>query len=297
LRTLARKFDQGDEHYTVQHVGAWSVVADSSEAFEAVRDASTGTSLADTEEFKQAVTRVDSDAVAFAYANGALAKQLPANIRPLVGPAKWFTAQLRGHKNELKLDVHAVGSSSVEYKPELLRDVPSGAILAVSFKNASELPFAFLKPYLKGIDGEGVLYIVPGAILPVIALEVRPTDPAAAIAAFRRIAAQVGRNVPLNVERRGNKVLLTTAQRGLGTGGKSIVDDKSFKDALAAADVPETVSWLAYADIQRLRPLVEAFGPLLQRDKAKRQVKLPPDLNTLTAYGASGRTGARVTLR
>jgi hypothetical protein len=297
LRTLAAKFDQGDEHYTVQKIGGWSVVADSDDAFQAVRNANTGTSLADTEEFKQALTQLDGNAVAFAYAKGALAKQLPANIRPLVGSAKWFTAQVRGDKNELNLDAHAVGWSPVGYKPTLLKDVPSGAILTVSFKNASQLPFAFLKPFVKGVDGEGVLYVVPGAILPVIAVEVQPKNPAATMASFRRIARQVGRNVPLSVERRGNKVLLTTAQPGLGTGGKSILDDKSFKDALAAADVPEEVTWLAYADIERLRPIIEAFAPLLQPKGSKPQVKLPKDLDTLTAYGASGRLGARVTLR
>jgi hypothetical protein len=298
LRTLAAKYDQGNEHYTVQHVGDWSVVADSAEAFQAVRNANAGTSLADTEEFKQALTQLDGNAVAFAYANGVLAKQLPANVRPLVGSPKWFTAQLTGDKNELKLDVHATGWSPVAYKPTLLRDVPSGAILAVSFKDAAQLPFAFLKQYLRGVTGEGVLYIVPGAILPVMTLEVQPRNPAAAASTFRKIAKQVGKNVPLNVERRGNKVLLTTAQPGLGTGGKSILDDKPFKDALAAADAPDEVTWLAYADIQRLAPLAEAFAPLLLNKNGRQtKIEIPKSLDTLVAYGSSGGLAARVTLR
>jgi hypothetical protein len=297
LQALASKFDQGNEHYTIQKIAGWSVVADSSDAFQAVRNAAAGTSLADTQEFKQALSQLDGDAVAFAFANGALAKQLPANVRPLVGSPQWFTAQLRGDKDELKLDAHAVGWSTVAYKPTLLRDVPAGSILVVSFRNASQLPFAFLKPYVKGINGEGVLYIVPGAILPVVTLEVRPADPAAAMSTLRKIAKQIGNNLPVNVQRHGGKVILTTAQAGFGTGGKSILDDKAFKDALAAANVPDEVSWLAYADIRRLAPLAEAFSSLLQKNGSRSQLKLPEDLNTLTAYGASGRLGARVTLR
>jgi hypothetical protein len=297
LQALASKFDKGSEHYTIQKIDGWSVVADSADAFQEVREAAASTSLADKQEFKQALSQLDGNAVAFAYADGALAKQLPANVQPLVGSPRWFTAQLRGDKNELRLDAHAVGWAAVAYKPTLLRDVPSGSILVVSFRNASQLPFAFLKPYVKGINGEGVFYIVPGAILPVVTLEVRPSNPAAAMATFHKVAKQIGNNLPVNVQRHGGKVVLTTAQAGLGTGGKSILDDKAFKDALAAADVPNEVSWLAYADVQRLAPLAEAFSSLFQKNGSKAQLKLPQDLNTLTAYGASGRLGARVTLR
>jgi len=39
LQALAKKFDQGTEHYTVENIGGWSVVADSAASFQAVRDA------------------------------------------------------------------------------------------------------------------------------------------------------------------------------------------------------------------------------------------------------------------
>ena len=42
LEALAKKFDQGTEHYTVENIGGWSVVADSAAAFQSVRDANTG---------------------------------------------------------------------------------------------------------------------------------------------------------------------------------------------------------------------------------------------------------------
>jgi hypothetical protein len=294
LQALAAEFDQGDEHYTVQQVDGWSVVADSSEAFQAVRKASSGPSLADTEEFKKAQSQLNGGALAFAYAKGELVKQLPAGIRPLLGSPEWLTAQVLGDKKELTLDVHETGWSAVASKPTLLSDVPSGAILVVTFQDPAQVPY--LQQYLEGISGEGVLYIVPGAILPVITLEVRPDDPAAAMATFRKVAKQIGSNLPLNVERRGDKVLLTTAEPGI-TAAKSVLDDKAFKDALAAADAPKEVSWLAYADINRLAPLVEAFGPLLQQNGSKSQIKLPKDLDTLTAFGSSGRLVAHVTLR
>jgi hypothetical protein len=290
LRTLAAKYDQGNEHYTVQHVGDWSVVADSEEGFQAVRNANAGTSLADTEEFKEAVSQLDGSAVAFVYANGALAKQLPANVRPFVGSPRWFTGQVTGDKNELKLDVRATGWSPATYKPTLLRDVPSDAILALSFKDAAQLPF--LKEYLRGITGEGVLYIAPGAILPVITLEVQPRDPAAAATMLRKIAKKVGKNVPLVVERRGAKVLLTTGA-GVTTGGKSILDDKSYKDALKAAGVPEQVTFSAYVDANRLAPLIDAFSGLFGLKNAPKL----DNVRTFVAFGSAGRIAARVTVK
>jgi hypothetical protein len=295
LRTFAQKYSQGGEHYTIQHVSSWSVVADSDAAFQAVRDAAAGTSLADTEAFKNGMAELDGSAVAKIYASAQGLKLLPAQTRALLGSPQWVAARVEGAKDSVMVDVHASGPTSLpSYKPTLLRDVPSGSILAVSFKDASKLPF--LQEYLRGVTGEGVLYIVPGAILPVITLEVQPQDPAAAALTFRKIAKKIGTNVPLNVERRSSKVLLTTAAAGLPTGGKSIVDDTAFKDALKSVDAADQVTFLVYADVNRLAPLIQAFGPLLSKGGTSK-IEIPKDLDTLVAWGSTTRVEVRLTVR
>src|SRR5436190_1405072 len=79
---LASKFDQGSEHYTVQEIGGWSVVADSADAFAGVRSAQGGRSLGDTSAYSSAQSQVAGAATARLYvASGAfaqLAKQLGA---------------------------------------------------------------------------------------------------------------------------------------------------------------------------------------------------------------------------
>jgi hypothetical protein len=295
LRTFAEKYSQGGEHYTIEHVNGWSVVADSDAAFQAVRDASAGTSLADTEEFKNSMAELGGSAVAKIYAGAEGLKLLPAQTRALLGSPKWVAARVEGAKDSVLVDVQASGPTSLpSYRPTLLRDVPSGSILAVSFKDASKLPF--LQEYLRGVTGEGVLYIAPGAILPVITLEVQPHDPAAAATTFRKIAKKIGANVPLNVERRGSKVLLTTAAAGRTAGGKSILDDKAFKDALKSVDAPDQVTFLAYADVNRLAPLIQAFGPLLSKGGTSK-IEISKDLHTLVAWGSTTRVEARLTVR
>jgi hypothetical protein len=317
LEALAKKFDQGTEHYTVEQIGGWSVVADSAEAFNAVRDAAAGNSLADNADFKNAISQVGDSGFATVYASGSGAAQLPAKLRALVrvaGSPRWVAAGITVDKSALHVDARAAGASTpAAYKPALLRDVPSGAILAVSFKNVNQL-FARIQaeptlrasipPFLNGLrslGGEGVLYLLPGTLLPVITLEVQSADPAAAATSLRALAAKAAKVLPLRVERRGNKVLLTNAAAGVSPGSGSLVDDQPFKDALAAADAPDEVTWLAYADIQRLAPILQALASLTGKGSKPSTTPKLEKFGTLVAFGArSGSTSrleARLTIR
>jgi hypothetical protein len=318
LQALAKKFDQGTEHYTVEQIDGWSVVADSAEGFAAVRAAAAGSSLADNADFRSAISQVGDSGFATAYASGAGVAQLPAKLRALVrvaGSPRWVAAGLTVDKGALHLDARAAGASTpAAYKPALLYDVPSGAILAVSFKNVNQLLAriqaeptlrAAIPPFVNGLrslGGEGVLYLLPGTLLPVITLEVQSADPAAAATSLRALAAKFAQALPLRVERRGNKVLLTNAAAGVSPGSGSLTDDQPFKDALAAADAPDEVTWLAYADIQRLAPILQALASLTGNGESKPSTT--PKLekfDTLVAFGArSGSTSrleARLTIR
>ena len=314
LQALAKKFDQGTEHYTVENIGGWSVVADSASAFQAVRDAGNGKSLADDAGFKSAMSQVGSADLATAYASGAGVQQLPEKLRALVrvaGSPRWVAAGINAEKNALHVDARAAGASTAAaYKPALLNDVPSGAILAVSFKDVNQLlakikaePMlgASLPPFLvnlPSLGGEGVLYLLPGTLLPVITLEVQSPHPVAAAKSLRSLAAQAGKLLPFRVERHGNKVLMTNAAAGTSPGSGSLMEDQSVKDAFAAADVPAKVTWLAYADIQRLAPILQALTSLMGTGQAKPSAAPKLDkLGTLVAFGARSGSTSRVEVR
>jgi hypothetical protein len=300
LQALAEKYSDGSgDHYTVEDIAGWQVVADSAANFQAVRAASAGTSLADTADFKQAVSELDDGALAFTYAKGTVVQKLHKNLRSLVGTPRSLAARIVSGNDEVRLDVHATGGAhAAAYKPTLLRDAPSDAALAVSFKNANELaallPSSFL-PEVKGISGEGVLYVVPGGLLPIVTLEVQPPDPAAAARSLQALANRVKSNLPLRVRREGVKVLLTNATGNPSSGG-SLVDDKKFKDATAAADLPTEVTWLAYADMPRLAPLIQAFSALAGKGQQMSNLKLDK-LGTLVAYGAGAGSSSRLVVR
>ena len=314
LQALAKKFDQGTEHYTVENIGGWSVVADSAAAFQAVRDASTGSSLADSADFKNAMSQVGGAAFATAYASGSGAEQLPAKLRALVrvaGSPRWVAARITADKSALHLEARAAGAATpAAYKPALLGDVPSGAILAVSFKDVNQLLAriqaeptlrASLPPFLNGLSslgGEGVLYLLPGTLLPVVTVELQPRDPAAAMNSLRALAAKAAKVLPLRVERHGSYVLLTNAAAGASPGSGSLIEDQPFKDALAAADVPAEVTWLAYADIQRLAPILQALASLTGKGQAKPSSTLKLEkFGTLVAFGARSGSTSRLEVR
>ena len=103
-------------------------------------------------------------------------------------------------------------------------------------------------------------------------------------------------DVSFELEPKGEKVLLTTAPSNLGSSG-SLLDDQPFKDALAAADVPDDVTWLAYADVPRLSPLIQAFSALLGSGQQAPNLKLLDKLGTLVAYGARTGSTSRLVVR
>jgi hypothetical protein len=331
LRTLAATFDTTDEHYTVERVGDWSVVADSAEWFEKVRDAEAGRSLADVQWFQDASRQVSGEALALAYADDAALRALAPELAALAhasGSPRWVAARAAAAEDAVELELHAGSPTPAPtvYRPRLLREVPSGAILALTFKDADRtvkrlaaepalrdsvreverflgLTLADLTPALRG---EGVFYLVPGALLPIFVLEVESPNPQAAARSLRRVAARIraktGNALPLHVGTRGKRVFLTNGLSPSPSTGGLLVEDEPFKDALAATDVPTEVTWLAYADIERLAPLVQAVSQLLgQAPPSASATERLERLGTLVAYGArSGSTSrlvARLTIR
>ncbi len=323
LRTLAAKFDAGGEHYTVERVGGWSVVADSAEAFDAVRAAESGRSLADDGAFKAATDETSGDALVRVYASGAALNAVP-RLGALLGSdtPRWFAARLASADGSiaLRLSASAAGAPAA-YAPTLFGDIPADASFAASFRlgEHGKLPAqldAALKPLLgfklgdalSALSGEGALYLSQNGLLPVIALEVRPKDPARAEQALRSLAARLqkrlGGVVPLVVQRVRDRVVLTdspAAATSLGGGGPKLVDESRFKDAVEAAGGLDRTTGLLYADVPRLLPLLQAGGSLLGKPLSQQTIDGLGRLDSIVVVGARrggiSRVEARLALR
>jgi hypothetical protein len=229
----------------------------------------------------------------------------------------WVSARLVAENNSVVLDVHGDAPSAV-YQPRLLREVPSGALLAISFKDAGQLLRRLgTEPSLRqalgeyrtllldlapAAHGEGIIYLQQGALLPLIVLMVETPNPDRAAGALRGLArtlsAETNGFLSFMVAIRGNRVLLTNGTGWPASVTRPLVDDQTFKDALAAADAPDEVSWLAYADIERLAPIIRALSQVIGgTPPSEKEIRRLERLGTLVAFGARSRLVARITIR
>jgi hypothetical protein len=329
LEHLASLYDKNGDHYTVERIGDWSVVADSRDAFDAVRAAKGGRSLADQPGYKAASARLGDDAVARVYVDGdAVARVAPklGALGRIAGKPAWVAASLAAEDDAIRLRVAVdrTAASPAAYTPRLLREVPSGASLAVSFRGVGALlsrvaaepalaPLAkTLREYLGvGVPelatllrGEGVLYAQAAGVFPALALELESQNPAEAAKTLRALAAKVsakaGGFLTLTVTTRPGRVVLASspqAAAALAAKGPKLVDDQAFKDARSNADVPDKVTALAYADVPELLPLVQvaaaALGSPLPADKLANLQRL----RTVVAYGATDGTAVTFDVR
>jgi hypothetical protein len=329
LEHLASLYDKNGDHYTVERIGEWSVVADSRDAFDAVRAAKDGRSLADQPGYKAASAGLADDALARVYVDGNAA----ARLTPMLGAAArvagnpaWAAASLTADDDAIGLRIAAdrTAATPAAYTPRLLREVPSGASLAVSFRGIGALltridaqpaaaPLAKqLREYLGvGVPelagllrGEGVLYARAAGVFSALAVELESQHPAEAAKVLRKVAAQVsakaGAFLPLSVTTRPDRVVLATspqATAALSAQGPKLVDDQAFKDARSKADVPTKVTAFAYADVPELLPLVQvaaaAFGSPLSSETAASLQRL----RTVIAYGTADASTATFDLR
>jgi hypothetical protein len=318
LREFVSFLSKGKAKYRVQKVGEWSVVADSQEAFDAVRAAESGRSLAEVDAFKQAMIEADGDALARAYADGTRLKDLPDELGAFVrviGSPHWVGASLVAGDNAVQLAVRSDATTRV-YRPRFLREVPSGALLAISFKDGDKLlrriaaePSlrqalgeyrALLSDLTPAARGEGVFYVQQGVLVPTIVLMVESPNPDEAANALRGLArtleAETNGLLSFKVAARGKRVLFTNGADWPAVPARRLVDDQTFKDALAAADAPEEVSWLAYAEVQRLAPIVQALTQLIGgTPPSVEQERRLERLGTLVAFGARSQWTLRVT--
>lgn len=273
LRQLASKLDSGSEHYTVEDIGGWSVVADSQASFAAVRDAQAGRSLADTSAYAAAQNRLGGDAIARVFATGAAVSSLRKALLPAAGgsaPA-WISVKLSADGNALRLASSAAAAGPTPFRSALLGDVPTGASLAVSFKGGSSILQRLPAAKLGGLSltqlaplltGEGVLYVRSNGLIPEVAIELSPANPRAALDHARTIlsgaAGKLG-PIRLTAQLSGGKLVIadTPAAASSLRGGSKLVDDAAFKDALKAAGVPQQRTGLVYANVAELAPILQ----------------------------------------
>jgi hypothetical protein len=201
----------------------WVAIAEKQATLDAYEHALDGPRLADDEEFADAIDGLPEDALGTFFVRPAALNvggwsAYPGTFThsPLPGGLDWLGAALTARDDGLALDGSArMDSPPQGYEPTLLRRVPAGVVLALSFHGNQKAVDALtgsdaLRQYLPMIEealgvslqdvlallqGQGVVYVRPGLPIPEVTLAVETDDGDAATRTIDRIARKLGGTV------------------------------------------------------------------------------------------------------
>ncbi len=142
-----------------------------------------------------------------------------------------------------------------------------------------------LDDVLNLLRNEVGFYLRPGAGIPEFSLALSPSDKTAALSTLDTLAAKVAalsggkvsggtvRTINLgqfavNYGAAGDDVLITSGVNGIsefGGSGSKLPDSADFKEAKAAAGLPDSNGGFVYVDIKNAIPLIEGFAGLAGR--------------------------------
>jgi hypothetical protein len=311
LRTLAEKLSTSDEHYTVEEIGGWSVVADAQDVFARVRAAENGQSLADADTFSAAWAQLGADALVRAYATGNAAASMPRIVKP-GDKVQWLTARVWADGDALRAELTAKPSGALPATTTqpLLRDVPSGAALAVAFHGSADLAQKLSAAASKAAGGgvplvgdlatlansDGVLYARSAGLLPEVALELSSKNPQKALTTARGALGKLGGSlgpVPLTAQLSNGKVVISDGPSAVAAlrSGPKLTGDAAYKNAVKSAGVPARTSFLVYADVTQLAPFVQVLAGALGGTTGQPDPALGENLTHLGTVVAWATTG------
>lgn len=224
LDELIRKLEEADDSSTPaikEVVDGWTIVANERSAVDAAKSARDGESLADSDEFDEALSDLSGDAVMRFYVDGAaLTRQLDAQAQGATGSLtgggtlRSIAGQITAADDGMGFEVVARtegGTQPKTYTSQLVSLVPADVLLYASFNNAGEqLRRVSSNQQLQqqlgviqgalGISvteladllgGEAAFYVRQGSPFPEVTLAVTVDDERNALATVDRLAQRL----------------------------------------------------------------------------------------------------------
>jgi hypothetical protein len=270
-----------------------------------------GPRLSDDDEFNDAIDDLPDGGLATVFARPGGLNVQGFSGAPTAAAFDWFAASVAARDDGVEIDGEVrVDDEPKSYEPTLLRRVPAGAVLAVSFDGArdafdklAESPGLPLPPIeevlgvklediLGLLEGQGVVYVRPGLPIPEVTLAVETEDESEAVETVDRIARKLAGDVQVTesggVELhsiRHDRVQITWAAEDgvlLVSSGRhaledfrsddaKLVDETAFGRAAAKVDLGDETSGFVYVDMHRASELIDGIADLADAD-------VPPEL-------------------
>lgn len=281
-----------DDDAVTRTVGDWTAIGDKESSLDAALKGTSGSSLADADDFKSAMDKLADDALTRVYVSPAQLVEQAGSMEPeakqalsMFGLDKldfaggWAKAKDDGA--ELAFSAGGEGAeqllgASDEYSSSLLDKVPADAFAFYTFRgDALQRQLQTLKSsplygmallqlereygidvddVARLLDGEAAVYIRKGLPIPEVTMLLESDDPAAANATLDRIARAIGPQF--------DGVQLTTGVVGnvvvLSTAGGAVADIENATQTLGDSD--------AYKDALKAGGAPEQYTSLLYVD-------------------------------
>ena len=277
--------------------------------------------LSDESLYKDAVAKQPSDALARVYVNGPqLAKLVQQAIEArgngtadstttALQKLDFISAALSAESDGVRLHGAEQGAElgGGDYTSKLLGETPSDAFAFLTFKGGGNLasslgsasaPFekalgVSVQDVLALFENESGLYVRPGAVIPVVAAFLGPSDTTKGMATLTKLAARAaagsgatlsggaektlsfGTQFALHFGVKDGKIVITNSPGGIsavGSPSENLAASPDFIEAAAAAGLPDSNGGFFYVDLKNAIPLIEGFAGLAG-------TKVPPEVS------------------
>ncbi len=267
VETLA---DKADTEYALGELDGWPLGAERTAVIDALK--SSDGELADNDAYQAALADLPDERLAFGW----LRKEaLPADLPNL--EFEWLAGAIEARDDgaAVTLVERLTGDAGDSYTSRRIDEAPADALAFLSFDtqslraNTSSLaPLANLfgirvDQLLADIEGEGAFWVLPAAGFPEVTLVLSTSSPERTQQQLRQLFQ--GTPLPIRVGVVEDQVVATTASspaqalERAGVGG-SLGDDEDFREAKAAAGMPDETGGFLYLDVADALPLLSLAG-------------------------------------
>ncbi|MEP7336109.1 MAG: hypothetical protein ABI717_10050 [Actinomycetota bacterium] len=271
LRSLVDKLaDQANTEYVIGEVDGWTVIAEQQSAIDALK--SGDGALADDDGYQAALDELPDDRLAFGWVSK---RALPANFPKL--QFEWLAGAIEARDDGAAATFveRLNGDAGASYTSRRIDEAPADTLAFLSFdtkslrgQTSALAPLANLlgvrvDQLVADIEGEGAFWVLPSPGFPEVTLVLTTSSPARTEAQLRQLLQ--GTPLPIHIAVVDDQVVATTASSPAqalerARVGGSLADDEDFREAKAAAGMPDETGGFLYLDVADALPLLSLAG-------------------------------------
>jgi hypothetical protein len=272
LRALVDRIaDRADTDYAIGELDGWTLVAERTAVIDALK--SGDGELADNDAYQAALDELPDERLAFGWVRkeALSAADLP-NLE-----FEWLAGAIEARDDGAAVTIveRLTGDAGDSYTSRRIDEAPADALAFLSFdtqslrSNTSSLaPLANLlgirlDQLLADIEGEGAFWVLPAAGFPEVTLVLTTASPERTQGQLRQLFE--GAPLPIRIGVVDDQVVATTASSPAqalerARSGGSLADDEDFREAKAAAGMPDETGGFLYLDVADALPLLALAG-------------------------------------